>query len=624
MKRVFELLGSRFVVWLGLFLLPSTDAKVGPFYKLKDGDEAKSSELQSSDGTRPRTLMLQTLDQDIKQQFHPASSLPTRKTIGDQRRLQRSSHFSRLLAGETHYGGTRSRAEGPIYAETASHYYQGVGPFEYKHPADGLTYDNPPTLPDYAPYHEVEYPTDEPTYDNPRTAPYYAPYHDIDDPADEPTYDEPPIAPYHEFEYEYESHYSGDDDDDDNGDKQIPAPKPVEYTNDAPYYYHPATAPITAPYHDHEDEYEYEYQYNGDDDDDDDDGGEDMVTGKGCKSSKSSKSSKSCKSDNYDMSYGGYKPKPKPTSKPKPKPAFKPKSTPKPTYKPTPKPTYEFTQTYTYKPTQTSTYDHTQTPTYEHMQTFTYKPTYEHTQTSTYKPTYKPTYEHTQTPTYKPTYEPTYKPTYERTQTPTYKPTYESTYKPTYEPTQTPVRYPTKAPFDYNPTQTPTYKPTQTPYDYNPTQTPVKYPTKAPYDYKPPSQKEYLRFVMVREEAGTPVPGYFGIGDSLALNGQIYYWEGSGDKYVSDVPSGSFVAICTGVTSNDDLLCTYEIILRLAKADDTASGVGVLVATGPNYYEENDMIVTGTEFDFAKYVGGTLVTVEDTVQPYLYATLYLI
>jgi hypothetical protein len=166
-----------------------------------------------------------------------------------------------------------------------------------------------------------------------------------------------------------------------------------------------------------------------------------------------------------------------------------------------------------------------------------------------------------------------------------------------------------------------TDKPEETPKPTTPP--PAKYPTEAPAEH-PTSPKEYIRFVMVREEAGTPVPGYFGIGDSLALNGQIYYWEGTGDKYVSEVPSGSFVALCTGVTTNDDLLCTYEIILRVAKAGDTSSGVGVLVATGPNYYEENDMIVTGTEFDFAKYNGGTLVTEEDPVQPYLYATLYLI
>ena len=159
-----------------------------------------------------------------------------------------------------------------------------------------------------------------------------------------------------------------------------------------------------------------------------------------------------------------------------------------------------------------------------------------------------------------------------------------------------------------------------------PTTKPVPHPTPAPTEYaaKPPGQKDYIRFVMVREEAGTPVPGYFGIGDSLALNGQVYYWEGVGDKVISQVPSGNFVALCTGVTTKDDLLCTYEIVLKVAKEHETSSGVGVLTAHGVNYYEENDMVVTGTEFDFAKYHGGTLVTVEDPVQPYLYATLYLI
>jgi hypothetical protein len=128
---------------------------------------------------------------------------------------------------------------------------------------------------------------------------------------------------------------------------------------------------------------------------------------------------------------------------------------------------------------------------------------------------------------------------------------------------------------------------------------------------------------MVREEAGTPYPGDFGIGDSLALNGQIYYWEGAGEKVISSVPSGNFVALCTGVTSLDDLLCTYEILLRVAKTDETSSGLGALVASGPNFHDENYMIVTGTAYEFAKYKGGTLVTTEDAVQPYLYATLYL-
>jgi hypothetical protein len=159
-----------------------------------------------------------------------------------------------------------------------------------------------------------------------------------------------------------------------------------------------------------------------------------------------------------------------------------------------------------------------------------------------------------------------------------------------------------------------------------PSPKPVPIPTPAPTEYQkpPPAQKKFIRFVMVREEAGTPVPGYFGIGDSLALNGQVYYWEGVGDKVMSEVPSGNFVALCTGVTANDDLLCTYEIVLKVAKEVETSSGVGVVTAHGVNYYEENDMVVTGTEFDFAKYHGGTLVTVEDPVQPYLYATLYLI
>mmetsp|Transcript_9253 Transcript_9253/g.19410 ORF Transcript_9253/g.19410 Transcript_9253/m.19410 type:complete len:290 (-) Transcript_9253:142-1011(-) len=147
--------------------------------------------------------------------------------------------------------------------------------------------------------------------------------------------------------------------------------------------------------------------------------------------------------------------------------------------------------------------------------------------------------------------------------------------------------------------------------------------------------KDFVRFIMVREEAGTPSSSEFGIGDTLALNGQVYYWEDYEDNLISGVPAGSFVTLCTGISSSGDLMCTYEIVLGILThknkngnpvrgTSSSVSGVGAIVANGPNYMSENQMIVTGTEFEFSEYKGGTLITQEDLVNPYLYADLYLL
>lgn len=154
------------------------------------------------------------------------------------------------------------------------------------------------------------------------------------------------------------------------------------------------------------------------------------------------------------------------------------------------------------------------------------------------------------------------------------------------------------------------------------------------------SYKDFIQFIMVREEAGTPHPETFGIGHTLALNGKIYYWEDYEDNLMSDVPAGTFLTLCTGVSQDGEhLMCTYEIVLGLVAdrhqsanqrnghAGDTESpiqSVGAFVANGPNTATENYMIVTGTEFEFARYSSGTMVTTEDLVNPYLYADLYLV
>lgn len=159
------------------------------------------------------------------------------------------------------------------------------------------------------------------------------------------------------------------------------------------------------------------------------------------------------------------------------------------------------------------------------------------------------------------------------------------------------------------------------------------------HEHAPPGPQDnfndFVRFIMVRTEAGSPTPTNFGVGDTLALSGQIYYWRDYEDNLMNDVPVGSFVTLCTGISSGDDLMCTYEIVLEMMTHKDqngnprrgfvnSVDGVAAVVANGPNYMGENQMIVTGTEFGFSEFTGGTLITTEDLVNPYLYADLYLL
>ncbi len=147
--------------------------------------------------------------------------------------------------------------------------------------------------------------------------------------------------------------------------------------------------------------------------------------------------------------------------------------------------------------------------------------------------------------------------------------------------------------------------------------------------------KELIRFIMVAEESGTPSPGNFGVGDSLAINGRIYYWADYEDDLMSDIPVGSFVTLCTGISFGGDLMCTYEIVLGKMTHKNkngnpepgmaaSVNGIGAFIANGPNAIGENQMIVTGTEFGFSEYKGGTIITTEDLINPYLYADLYLL
>ena len=178
---------------------------------------------------------------------------------------------------------------------------------------------------------------------------------------------------------------------------------------------------------------------------------------------------------------------------------------------------------------------------------------------------------------------------------------------------------------------------------------PIEAPTPSPQQHvMPPSPhlpKDFIRFIMIREEAGTTAEEDFGIGDTLALNGDVYYWDDYEDGLISNDVVGSFVTLCTGINNADDLMCKYEIVLggnlssqmmteaaststgrkteELEEGGEKGGGIGAFLAEGPNYQSENYMIITGTEFAFAGYTGGTLVTQEDLVNPYLYADLYL-
>jgi hypothetical protein len=131
---------------------------------------------------------------------------------------------------------------------------------------------------------------------------------------------------------------------------------------------------------------------------------------------------------------------------------------------------------------------------------------------------------------------------------------------------------------------------------------------------------EPIQFVMVRDEAGSTYPDSFGIADTLALNGKIFYWQDYDSQLMDTNPSGGFVGLCTGVSTSGDLLCTYEILLEKTPY----GGMGAFVASGPNYEKESQLVVTGLAYDFARYSGGTLVTIVDSVHPYLYATLHLV
>ncbi|KAG7338919.1 hypothetical protein IV203_034589 [Nitzschia inconspicua] len=605
-----------------LWLSPTVEAQFAPFYKLGSNNDSKLQQQIDADGTQRRSLIMQTLQDDMERHVYSTSY---GKAASDEDPHEKS-YFSRTLIGIS-YGGTRSRQDGRNFAKYVadhkaphynSHYSKGYGDDDDDNVGKkGMV---PTQTEVYYPYPSEKPSTKAPT-SKPTQMVSYHPYPSKKPSTKAPTNKPTPMVSYHPYPSKKPS-------------TKAPTNKPTPMESYHPY---PSKKPSTkAP------------------------------------------TNKPTPTVSYHP-YPSKKPSTKaPTNKPTLTQGYYPYQSQKPqTNAPTNKPTltqgyypYQSQKPQTNAPTNKPTLTQGYYP-YQSQKPQTNAPTNKPTLTQGYYP-YQSQKPQTNAPTNKPTLTQGYYPYQSQkpqTNAPTNKPTPKEPYYP--YPSEKPQR---KAPhyndyyydgygdddddggkkgkgkgkggkscsnsksskgskgsksckYDTVDYGYPTEKPSTQPNSMYPTEThPVPmYPTKAPVHTPPTTPKDFIRFVMIREEAGTPVPGYFGIGDSLALNGQIFFWEGAGEKYISKTPSGSFAALCTGVAPNEELLCTYEIVLRVAKGDDASSaGVGVLVATGPNYYEEDEMVVTGTEFDFAKYKGGTLITVADPVEPYLYATLYLI
>lgn len=134
-----------------------------------------------------------------------------------------------------------------------------------------------------------------------------------------------------------------------------------------------------------------------------------------------------------------------------------------------------------------------------------------------------------------------------------------------------------------------------------------------------------FEFVLVRDEIGTDADGDgdFGLASGIGLNGQVFktVYTTSGRDFSGDA-IGIFKAFCTVVSDvNGDLLCSYEIFLYTSGSN----GVGGVLVTGPvaglQSERSHTALVTGAEFDFAKFDSGTLTTVQDKDKPILFATL---
>jgi hypothetical protein len=76
------------------------------------------------------------------------------------------------------------------------------------------------------------------------------------------------------------------------------------------------------------------------------------------------------------------------------------------------------------------------------------------------------------------------------------------------------------------------------------------------------------------------------------------------------------------VTNREDgeMLCKYEIYLD----SDGAYNMAGLIVNGPVESPISTNIVTGAEYDFERYSGGTMTTLEDPDLPILYVYVELV
>jgi hypothetical protein len=105
------------------------------------------------------------------------------------------------------------------------------------------------------------------------------------------------------------------------------------------------------------------------------------------------------------------------------------------------------------------------------------------------------------------------------------------------------------------------------------------------------------------------------------LNGYVYdILVNNAEEAFGDRPIGVFKGFCTVVSVQEDaLFCTYEIYLYTSGPHE----MGAVIVSGPIQGPENKSIVTGAEFDFGGYDGGSMTTLQDPENPILYAYLSL-
>jgi hypothetical protein len=134
--------------------------------------------------------------------------------------------------------------------------------------------------------------------------------------------------------------------------------------------------------------------------------------------------------------------------------------------------------------------------------------------------------------------------------------------------------------------------------------------------------------LQVRDEVDSPSPeGEVGVASNLGMNGYVYdivLTSSGGEQPTYDGtndPIGLFKGFCTMTSKiNDELICTYEIYLTTAGE----YGVAGIVVNGPVGGPENIMMVTGAEYDFSTYRGGSLTTLQDPELPVLFAYLSMV